>query len=41
MRKKLDTSKLESLGWKASTSLRDGLIKTIDWYLGTGGKRNV
>lgn len=41
MRKKLDTSKLESLGWKASTSLKDGLAKTIDWYLETGGERNV
>ena len=29
----LDVSKLESLGWKASTSFEDGLKKTVEWYL--------
>ena len=31
-RKKLDSSKINSLGWKSQTNLIDGLIKTIDWY---------
>lgn len=32
-RKLLDVSKLNSLGWKAKTSLRDGIIKTYEWFL--------
>jgi len=32
-RKLLDTSKLNSLGWKARTSLREGLERTYAWYL--------
>ncbi|MBI2429182.1 MAG: GDP-L-fucose synthase [Ignavibacteriales bacterium] len=32
-RKLLDVSKLHSLGWKAKVSLRDGIKKTIEWYL--------
>lgn len=32
-RRALDTSKMDSLGWKAKTSLEDGLRVTIDWYL--------
>jgi GDP-L-fucose synthase len=32
-RRALDTSKMESLGWKAPTSLEDGLKITIDWFL--------
>ncbi|HVX01085.1 MAG TPA: GDP-L-fucose synthase [Candidatus Babeliaceae bacterium] len=31
-RKLLDVSKLEEMGWKAPTSLRKGLEKTIAWY---------
>lgn len=32
--KYLSADKTESvLGWKPNTSLRDGLKKTIDWYL--------
>jgi len=31
-RKVLDVSRINNLGWKASTSLREGLIKTITWY---------
>ncbi len=31
-RKQLDISGLHSLGWQASTELRDGLIKTLEWY---------
>lgn len=32
-RRALDTSKMNSLGWKAQTSLEDGLKITIDWFL--------
>lgn len=32
-RKVLDVSRLNALGWKAKTSLRDGIQKTYDWYL--------
>ena len=32
-RRALDGSKMNALGWKAKTSLEDGLKKTIDWYL--------
>ena len=32
-RKVLDVSKLEDLGWKASTSLRSGIEGTYDWFL--------
>ena len=31
-RRALDTSKMNSLGWKAHTSLEDGLKITIDWF---------
>ena len=32
-RKKLDTSKLENMGWKAKTNLNDGIINTYKNYL--------
>lgn len=32
-RRALDTTKMDSLGWKAKTSLEDGLKTTIDWFL--------
>ncbi|GAG85832.1 unnamed protein product, partial [marine sediment metagenome] len=32
-RKLLDVSRLTSLGWKASTSLSEGIEKTYRWYL--------
>lgn len=32
-RRALDTSKMDSLGWKAKTSLEEGLKTTIDWFL--------
>ena len=32
-RRALDTSKMSSLGWKAKTSIEDGLKTTIDWFL--------
>lgn len=31
-RKLLDVSKLESLGWRAGISLRDGIQRTYDWF---------
>ena len=37
MRKSLDTSKMDSLGWFAKTSLEDGLKETINWYLENRG----
>ena len=33
-RKLLDVSLLESTGWKYKTSLKDGIKKVYDWYLG-------
>lgn len=32
-RKLLDVSKINSLGWKATTDIRSGLEKAIQWYL--------
>lgn len=32
MRKVLDVSKLDSLGWTSKTTLESGLIKTYDWF---------
>jgi GDP-L-fucose synthase len=32
-RKLLDVAKINALGWKATTDLRSGLEKTIEWYL--------
>jgi GDP-L-fucose synthase len=36
-RRALDTSKMDSLGWKSKTSLEDGLKITIDWFLQNRG----
>ena len=36
-RRALDTSKMDSLGWKAETSLEDGLKATIQWFLQNRG----
>ena len=35
-RKLLDVSRLRELGWTATTTLRDGLAKTYDWYVSQG-----
>ncbi len=32
-RKLMDSSRVNALGWKARTSLRDGIAKTYQWYL--------
>ena len=32
-RKLLDVSRLRELGWTATTTLREGLAKTYDWYV--------
>ena len=32
-RKLVDTARINSMGWHASTSLRDGLAQTYNWYL--------
>ena len=37
MRKLLDSSKVDSLGWKSSTDLINGLSKTYDWFLKNNG----
>lgn len=37
MRKSLDSSKMDALGWFAKTTLEDGLEKTINWYLENRG----
>jgi GDP-L-fucose synthase len=31
-RKRLDVSRLEVMGWRPVTSLRDGIRRTLDWY---------
>ncbi len=31
-RKLLDVSRLQSLGWRAKTSIREGITKTYEWY---------
>jgi len=36
----LDSSRLRSLGWAPSTSLNDGLAKTLDWYRGLVGEEH-
>jgi len=33
IKRSIDTSKLDALGWKAKTSLEDGVIKMYKWYL--------
>jgi len=32
-RRMLDTTKMDNLGWKANTSLEDGMKRTVDWFL--------
>jgi len=37
-RKLLDVSRLDALGWRAKTDLREGLEKTYRWFAGTAQK---
>ncbi len=30
----MDVSKMEALGWKSKTSLKDGIIATYEWFKG-------
>jgi len=32
-RKLMDVSKMETAGWKAENSIKNGIIKTYDWFL--------
>lgn len=41
MKKLLDNTKINSLGWYPSISLDEGIQKTIEWYKRTGGKREL
>jgi GDP-L-fucose synthase len=38
-RKVLDVSRIHQLGWKAETSLTDGIRRAYDWYLAHAGAR--
>ncbi|HZH83081.1 MAG TPA: NAD-dependent epimerase/dehydratase family protein, partial [Phototrophicaceae bacterium] len=38
--KLLDSSVLQKMGWRAKNSLRDGLLKTYQWFAHEGMKRN-
>lgn len=38
MRKLMDVSRLTGMGWRAATSLEDGLRETYDWYLQHGAR---
>lgn len=36
-RRALDTTKMDSLGWKAQTNLEDGIRRTVKWYMENRG----
>ena len=40
-RKLMDVSLLAGLGWTASTGLRDGIQRTLDWYLANGKAQSL
>lgn len=40
-RKLLDVARLSSIGWKYKTSLREGIKKTLDWYINQANKNLV
>ena len=35
MKRQLDVSKINALGWNSETSFRNGVRKTYEWYLST------
>ena len=35
MKRQLDVSKINALGWNSETSFRNGIGKTYEWYLST------
>jgi GDP-L-fucose synthase len=39
MQKLLDNSRITNMGWKAKTSLKEGIQKTYQWYLNNGVKK--
>jgi len=39
-RRKLDSSRAKHLGWESTTTLNDGIAKTIDWFVKDGDRRN-
>jgi len=39
--KKVDTSKMDALGWKARTPLREGLQKVYCWFLTNNISKNI
>lgn len=40
MERSLDISKIESMGWRAKTSLEEGIRETYRWFRQTGGKHD-
>jgi GDP-L-fucose synthase len=40
-RKLLDVKKIQSLGWKASISIEQGIAGTYKWFLEKAPERNV
>ncbi|CAN5539736.1 GDP-L-fucose synthase [soil metagenome] len=40
-RKLLDVSKLTALGWRAKTALREGIERTLRWYLDAGPAKST
>jgi GDP-L-fucose synthase len=40
-RKLLDASKMESLGWKSTVTLKDGLKETYKWFLKNNKKLRI
>lgn len=40
-RRKLDNTKINGLGWSSKVSLSEGLDRTIEWYLRTGGIKDA
>lgn len=39
-RKLLDVSRVNAMGWRSSTPIRQGLERTVEWYLANAGREN-